>query len=197
MEKLTIILLIIGVIILLLRSKKKKSIDRKNTILNSTNTNKGHHKFNKHSIVGIQETDVEYEASGQENRMIDNSKGNGLVRRKLTVSKEWKKVIDISETSSISNNIAGGVSSYFIQLKGEIENSIEEKYSISKSETSLFSEEIEIEVMPHSKVNLKIEWKKIWKIGFISLKNEENEIMKIQYKISGGLTFDQVQEKLN
>lgn len=170
---------------------EKRESNSKQTPIEKSNTEK------EFRVLKIRETGTTYESDGNEIRMIDNSKGNGTVRRKLMVSREWKKTISYSETESTRAGIRGEISAYFATLKLSLDKTLESKYNISKEETRLFSEEIDIEIMPHSKIVLKIDWKRIWQNGIIEVSNRSGEVEELPYKVSKGVTFDQSQEKVD
>lgn len=148
-------------------------------------------------IINITETDTSYEIIGKEHRIIDNSNNNGHVRRKMTISREWKKTYSFSENANSSNENFGRLSFHLVELGLKISNVIENKYEFHNMETKNYSEEIELDILPHSKIVLEIDWKIIWQNGLIELSDSENNIVFYPYRVAKGLTFDQTQRKTN
>ncbi|MEM7575298.1 MAG: hypothetical protein AAF433_20490 [Bacteroidota bacterium] len=148
-------------------------------------------------ILKFRETSIVYEPDGQETRRIDNSRGNGLVRRRLTITREWKKSINYSTTDIHKKGKQLGLAPQLFSLKTSIDQQLEERYSLSSVESRLFSEELEIEIMPYSEIILRIDWKRVWQEGEIELVDQQGNMLSQPYRVSKGLTFDQTLEKIN
>lgn len=191
-------LIISGVLILLLVVIARKRRSNKISLSDSNQKKKDSHLSNNAlRVKGFKETEISYQLDGSESRTIDNSKGNGIVRRKLIISREWSKTIDVSEKSTTDQKIAGGLALNFVELKSSLNKALEQRYNISTTDIKRFSEEVEIEIMPFSKIHLNIEWKKIWQNGIAELIDQDGKTILLPYKISKGITFDQSQEKVN
>jgi hypothetical protein len=143
----------------------------------------------------IIETNTSYQLLGVEEREIDNSKNDGLVKRKLTISREWKKTISIDKEKT--NHYKGKIGFPYGLIEGEISKSVAETYGSTQEDTRYFSEEVELEVAAHSKIILFVKWKIIWQNGEIEVFSNTNEKIKIPFKIVKGITFDQTQERIN
>ncbi len=143
----------------------------------------------------ISEINTTYQQVGTEERIIDNLKSNGLVKRRLTITREWKKIISIDREAN--SYYKGKIGLPYGLIEGDISKSLTEKYGSSLEETKSFSEEIELEIAAHSKIILTITWKLIWQNGEIEVFSDSNEKIVIPYKIVKGITFDQMQEKIN
>jgi hypothetical protein len=147
----------------------------------------------KFHLKKITEINTTYEPAGTEERIVDNLKSNGLVRRRLTISKEWKKTISLNTLSSNSLTAKAGIP----YLTLEVEQMLQNTYNVSFEETKYFSEEVELEIGAHSKIVLNINWKTIWQNGEIELETSHGEHISIPFKVAKGITFDQIQEKTN
>lgn len=154
-------------------------------------------QFKDYKINKIFETEITYEILGTEHRTIDNSNNNGHVKRKMTISREWKKTFNISESIKSSNEKIGKASFQFVELGLLLSNAIENKYDFQSMDTNTYAEEIELDILPQSKIILEIDWKIIWQNGLIELIDTKNNIVYYSYKIAKGLTFDQTQRKTN
>ena len=78
-------------------------------------------------------------------------------------------------------------------IKTSFEETIRKQYSISEETKEVYSEEIEIEVSSSIKLNLVFQWKRIWQCGFIKFRNQNNEELKVPFRVVVGVTFDQLQ----
>lgn len=148
----------------------------------------------KYSITSIQETETSYEPSGYEERAIDNSRNDGFIKRKLIISREWTRTISLEKSATNSFSASAGVKGFFDL---GLEQTLQDKYHVEINERKTFTEEIELEVVPRSKTVLRIEWKTIWQNGVIEITDQNQNIFFIPFKVSKGLTFDQIQEKVN
>ncbi len=166
----------------------------KQSVLHATRMNVPSTQSSKYSINNIQEADTSYEPNGYEERAIDNSKNDGYIKRRLTISREWTRTISIEKSTTTSLSASIGLQG-FANLS--LEKALQDKYHVEVNERKTFTEEIELEVLPRSKTVLRIEWKTIWQNGIIELTDQDQNLIFIPYKVSKGLTFDQVQEKVN
>ena len=149
----------------------------------------------KYKLGHFIETKTTYESIGDEERIVDNSKSNGLVKRKLTIAREWRKAISIDE--DVCKHYKGKIGLPFTSIEGEISKSLITRYGTSIQETNSFSEEIELEIAAYSKIILTIHWKIIWQNGEIEVFSDNHNKIRIPYKVVKGITFDQIQEKIN
>lgn len=149
----------------------------------------------KYWLGQIIQTNTTYQHVGTEERIIDNIKSNGLVKRRLTIAREWKKTIAIDKETNSYYKVKLGVP--YGLIEGEITKSLKETYGSTVEETKYFSEEVELEIAAESKIVLRVDWKIIWQNGEIEVLSDSNEKIRIPFKIVKGITFDQVQEKVN
>ncbi|MGB0929454.1 MAG: hypothetical protein ACPGVB_01670, partial [Chitinophagales bacterium] len=172
-------------------------LKQKQGIFSAKRSNKKEQTTETYRISTITETNVTYESNSSELRTIDNSRSNGIVRRRLIISREWKKTISLQEEDYNRSTKKAKIGLSFLGLEGELEEAIQTKYNFTRQETKIFSEEVELEVGPSSKIVLRIDWKTIWQNGIIELENPTGDIIFFPYKIAKGITFDQHQEKVN
>ena len=76
----------------------------------------------KYHLKKITELNTTYEPAGTEERIVDNLKSNGIVRRRLTISKEWKKTISLNTLSSNSFSAKAGIPYLALEVEQMLQN---------------------------------------------------------------------------
>ena len=148
----------------------------------------------KSEILGIVETGRVEESLGSDRRIIDNSKSSVNLTRKFSISKEWARTCSIEyEKAQVGSTELGIGIDEITSIKTSFEETIRKQYSISEETKEVYSEEIEIEVPSSIKLNLVFQWKRIWQCGFIKFRNQNNEELKVPFRVVVGVTFDQLQ----
>lgn len=148
----------------------------------------------KLEILGIVETDRVEESLGSDRKIIDNAKSSVKLTRRFSLSKEWSRVYSIEyekeQVSSTEFNI--GINE-ITSIKTGFEETIRKQYSISEETKEVYSEEVEIEVPGFTKLSLVFQWKRIWQCGFVKFRNQNNEELRVPFRVVVGVTFDQLQ----
>lgn len=147
-------------------------------------------------LLDIIETERIEEQLGTERRLVDNSSSKVEVERSFTVAKEWTKSSSIEyekiRTSSNSSavSIEVGVS---IALKNTSEMSLKKKYGVLETETRRYDEHISVKIPPATKLQILLNWKRIWQCGIVKLLDDQDNTYSIPFKVAIGVTFDQSQ----
>ena len=63
-------------------------------------------------------------------------------------------------------------------------------YSIGESSREEFTEEIVLQISPASKVQLALQWKRLWQHGEALIRGPQSEFV-VPYQVVAGMTFDQ------
>ncbi|MDJ1168530.1 hypothetical protein PMG71_03710 [Roseofilum sp. BLCC_M154] len=144
-------------------------------------------------VLSVTETSRSQENIGDDKRIIDNLKSPAILRRKFTVSKNWKRSYTI-EYEAVQ--VDGHEFSLGIQgtgLKFLTEESLRRQYSISENSQETYTEEVEIEVPAFTRLAVIFHWKRILQNGSIRITNNQGQEFDIPFHIVAGLTFDQLQ----
>ncbi|MCP4111371.1 MAG: hypothetical protein GY749_38550 [Desulfobacteraceae bacterium] len=148
----------------------------------------------KLKILGIIETDRVEENLGTDRKIIDNSKSSVKLIRKFSINKEWSKIYSIEyEKGQIDNTMLNIGIDKLANIKADFEKTIRKQYVISEERREVYSEEVEIEVPGSIKLTMLLQWKRIWQCGFIKFINQNNEELRVPFRVAVGVTFDQLQ----
>lgn len=137
------------------------------------------------------------EALGSDRRIIDNSKSDGSVTRKLTMTKEWSKTYTVDFEKVIKAHAEANFNplKLLVDFKTTIEGDLRKKYSISESIKNIYTDEVSVEIPPRSKIIYCFNWKQVWQNGTIKcLDKFDREVAFIPFKIVIGITFDLIAE---
>lgn len=153
---------------------------------------------NQVEFLGIEETHRLTEDLGTDTRLIDNSKSTSKITRKFTISREWSKTYLVqyenTKTNSTELNLQLKVSEVeFGGIKQASQTALKTAYSISEVKKEIFTDDVQIDVSEHQKVNVFFAWKSIWQYGSMKFRYQNNMEFDIPFKVSVGVTFDQTQ----
>ena len=142
----------------------------------------------------VVETERVEEHFGSEERLIDNSKSGITITREFTMSKEWSQsyVIDYDKTTSFGGEIGGNLFSLGT-FKSTFQRSIKDHYSISEGTKLTYSEKINLQIKEKTKLRVIFQWKRLWQHGFLQILTKNEEELEIPFRVTIGVTFDQVQ----
>lgn len=132
------------------------------------------------------------EPLGDEVREIDNSRSSSPIARKLFVSREWTQTYSIEnqDTEKIGGSL-GVQSAGIIDLKATAETALQKRYQLSFNEKRVHSEELTLNISPHTKVRVVLRWKQAWQCGLVLVTDPRSEEQaRVSFKVSQGLTFD-------
>jgi hypothetical protein len=142
----------------------------------------------------ILETERVEEGIGSDARIIDNSRSAVTLTRTFSISKEWSKSFSIEYEKATSFN--GGVTvglDEMSSLTAGFEQSVRERFSISREAKEIYSEEIQIQVPASKKLSVIFDWKKVWQLGFLQFYDLNKRELKVPFRVVVGITFDQRQ----
>ena len=145
------------------------------------------------SAVAVVETERMEEPIGSETRVIDNARSAVTLTRRFTVSKEWSRTYSVDyEKASVSNvGLKLGLNELSSFTAG-FEQTIKERFSITRETKDVYSEEIEIQVPGSKRLTVVLNWKKIWQLGLLKFHLNGRE-SSVPFRVVIGITFDQSQ----
>jgi len=138
----------------------------------------------------ILETVRSEEPLGAEERVVDNSRSATSLRRSFTIRKEWTKEIQLE--SEAIGKVSAGVPVPIVNVIN-VEAQLRRKYLDRREEKEIFTEEVVIEIPPHTKTRVVFSWKRLWQHGQVRVLRGEQVVEATLYKITVGVTFDQSQ----
>ena len=121
-------------------------------------------------------------------RIIDNPSA-ATVTRSIQVSKEWKRTHTIETEGSTKT---GASIKLATSIGIETEAILSAKYGISIEDTLTYTENVSLSVPPHSKVTLRLAWKRRIKRGILRYFDEAGfALIDVPFSVMTGVTFDQ------
>jgi hypothetical protein len=142
----------------------------------------------------ITETTRREESLGEDLRTIDNSRSSAGSTRRITVTKEWSQTYSIEYEKANTRKLDAGIEfPCGASLKAEAESRVMEHYALSKEAKQVYTEEISLDVPPKTKLVLKIQWKRIWQLGVLTVTEQGGPTVEVPFEAAVGVTFDQVQ----
>jgi hypothetical protein len=146
------------------------------------------------TTVTVLETERAEEALGSDTRVIDNSRSGVTLTRKFTITKEWSKTYSIEcEKATVSKTgLSIGIDE-LSSLTAGFEETLRERFCISRESKEVYAEEIEIQVPGSKKLVVTFDWKRIWQLGFLQFRDLNQQESKVPFRVVVGVTFDQSQ----
>lgn len=157
-------------------------------------------KSKKLEYLGVRKTIQSQEFIGEENPLIDNSKGDAEITGTINFTRTWSKLSSIDYEKVKIDGVEAKLGPEFFDVKGfnikrNSQEKIREKYSISEREEITFHDETKVTIGRNKKVKLIIKWKNIYQHGFIqfnSRDNQGNRKIEIPFKILDHIAYDLV-----
>lgn len=138
----------------------------------------------------ILETVRSEESIGTEERVVDNSRSATSLRRSFTINKEWSREVQIE--NEVTGGVSVGVPVPVVNLVN-IEAQLRRKYLERRQEKEVFTEEVVLEIPPHTKTRVVFSWKRLWQHGQVRVLRGDQVASSTLYRIAVGVTFDQSQ----
>lgn len=147
-------------------------------------------------LVGVSETYRSEEHIGADERIIDNSRSGGKQTRRFSISKEWIQSYNIEYEKAQTNRgefVAGLSHLISLNFKMQAEEAIKSKYYNAEETRRTYTEDIQIEVLPYTKMRMQFNWKRIWQHGLLRFRDTVDREIEVPFQVSVELTFDQTQ----
>jgi hypothetical protein len=140
----------------------------------------------------IVETARTEELIGDELRNIDNSSTSTSSLRRLRATRRWAQKCDIQieRVSATTNGLTFRLGDLG-QYESTIKAAVKRNYAIGTEDEQTFEEEIELTVPPHTMVQLRLRWKRLWQEGYVVLIDQDARTVNIPFRTVIGVTFDQ------
>jgi DNA-directed RNA polymerase subunit RPC12/RpoP len=140
------------------------------------------------------ETERIEEGIGSDARIIDNSRSAVTLTRTFSISKEWSKSYSIEyEKATVKS---GGLNVGLDEMSGltaSFEETVRERFSITRESKEIYTEEIQIQVPASKKLSVIFDWKRVWQLGYLQFYDLNNRESKVPFRVVVGITFDQRQ----
>jgi hypothetical protein len=147
-------------------------------------------------VLEFVETRRSEEPTGEENRTIDNLRGNSEVTRVIRVSRDWSRSVSIVDSKAREKGGGFSAGPQWATLRAEIKNTLQKNYTVSSDIRETHAEEITLQVPAGSCVQLSLRWKRIVQHGFVRVQDESGNVVEIPFKVGIAVTFDQIQQQL-
>jgi hypothetical protein len=145
----------------------------------------------------IRETNRTIEDYFSEPMVLDNLRGNSALTRVVTINKEWSKsyVIGNQEADkaakqrsiSIGGNLGGKIAS-------DAERTLSTQYSVTQGMKQSYTDQITLEVPPHTKRQVLFLYRRIWQHGIITYYDRQNKSIDMPFRVAVSLTLDLAQQ---
>lgn len=143
----------------------------------------------------IEEAERYSEPLGDEVRIIDNTRSNSSTERKITVSRQWSQTValDMEKATEFGGSVDLKLP-WSIGFNASAKQSVTRKYAISEGASRTYSEEVKINVLPHTRTTVTFHWRQVWQKGVVVGRDGEGHEIRAPFEVKLHPTFDQAQE---
>jgi hypothetical protein len=145
-------------------------------------------------VIGVVETGRAERSLGRDERLVDNSASDSDVTRSIKATKRWSQScrLEVEKTRTTTGGAEVDVAG-IATLKGSMEGSVREHFSMTEDVEQTFEEEITLTVPPRTSMRLIMDWKQILQEGHVQLQDPAGRVMEVPFQVAVGVTFDQRQ----
>jgi hypothetical protein len=137
-------------------------------------------------IEGPSESEVEI----TQEIMLDNAHGTSILKRRKTITHEWRRSITVGQEISSSTQLGLKLGGDVASLGLTAENALKANYSVLQEETSTYSEELEFEVPVGVRRVVGLTFRRILHAGVLRLQDADGASADVPYKVAVGLELD-------
>jgi hypothetical protein len=137
----------------------------------------------------VEEQGLQQEPFGTSSYIEDNLQSSVSANRTNSIENEWIRTItfgsDRTQTRAVS--AALGIDSFSLETR--LETTVSNRYSIQRGERQKVSQQVDVEVPPHTRLEVFISWKLIWQTGIIRISGQDKTV-EVPFKFVHSLDFD-------
>jgi hypothetical protein len=130
------------------------------------------------------------EPAGRTSFIEDNRQGDTPVRRQQVVRHEWVRTVSVGAEQTDTRGISLGLNVGWLTIEWQVEQAVTRQFSITGSERHSFEQAVETEVPARSCIQVFIEWKHVWRHGFVRVTGPRGYWANIPYRFIYGVEFD-------
>ena len=130
------------------------------------------------------------ELAGRTSFIEDNRQGDTPVRRQQVVSHEWVRTVSVGAEQTDTRGISLGLNVGWLTIEWQVEQAVTRQFSITGSERHSFEQAVQTEVPARSCIQVFIEWKHVWRHGFVRVTGPRGYWANIPYRFIYGVEFD-------
>jgi len=141
--------------------------------------------------VRLRETERVKEAFSEDTRELDNRGGSTTTTQTMSVSEQWTQTmqIDVERTETTQNTGTIGVDQV-ASISTQVEEELKRSYSITDTHQRTHSEELTIEVPPHTLRHLDLRYKRILQKGVAEVPMDDGSVLEVPFKVALNLSLD-------
>jgi hypothetical protein len=144
----------------------------------------------KYQLIGVKDEQQTETLLSTEKRRVPNE-SSATITRKIGVTNSVTQAVTIdAEKIRISGAQTGAQILGFVNIQGQLQQQLGQRYSVSVQRTLSITDEISIEVPPFHTIEVTITWNTVWLKGNAMLGRGSMPSVEVPYSIPLRLSFD-------
>jgi hypothetical protein len=139
----------------------------------------------------IVETGLMEEPAGPTSHVEDNTDSDLPIWRQTKVANEWSQDIVLGGEVGYTKGVSARLGVSWLSVEAKLEKNIKRQYAIQQGQRQLVAHEVQIQIPARSRVQVTVNWKRIWRQGLIRIHDATNGTMaEIPFRVLHSMDFD-------